>query len=322
MSPDSLNRSTNTGHNSIRHVQIRMGSTDEIPCAMIVGGGAVTELAVGQQADIAIGLSEALFGFCPAAHVAAFLSAAEYATGQKPPASHLIARSKAVLSEALASCVWRQAVDWPQLVDAAPDLGALKTARQLAKAYREQLFDDDWHKVGGVAPAQSASDTLLLELAHLTSQNLDRSIDYLTECPAHEMRPMAVREETPLSLLHYSRNKRLLSAWYSAQAYFARQLCDACENIGLLTMQGRADFPGMALTARGRLFHQVYLHENKITSWTVQAPTDVNFAASGPVSAHLRHVDDRTLVRWIVAAYDPCMPVSYIAEPVPEITDA
>lgn len=66
---------------------------------------------------------------------------------------------------------------------------------------------------------------------------------------------------------------------------------------------------GVAVTARGPVFHRVSLDERDsvvIGDWRVLAPTDWHFSPDGPVAA--THQRNPEALRFVVASFDPCAP--------------
>ena len=109
----------------------------------------VTHFMRGRTIDEATRFAGLLFPLCPRAHQAAFLRSVEAALDVELSVAQSTARQIAVLAEAAAAGVWREALVWPSLVGRAPNAAAVRAARGASDAILRALYADDWARVGG-----------------------------------------------------------------------------------------------------------------------------------------------------------------------------
>jgi len=300
------------------------------------GPADVAGMLVGRPAVEAPRFAQLLFPVCPRAHAGAALGALEQAVGVALPDGQSAARQCAVLAEAVAGCVWRRALTWPQLVGASPAAVLARAARTAAEIAPTALFEGDWAAPGGapmrLQPAllDEAVETLLDAATTPAPSDHDvlacaAQID-LAGPAAQEGAP----EETPRRLMGGLGPGRRLSEWFGAQLAYTDELCrrleaavrDVRESAPAAadwSVDGLGD--GLAATARGRLRHRIRVREGAIAHWRVTSPTDVNFAPGGAVAAALSRLSAGSNLEraagWVAAAFDPCAPYAVTVEREP-----
>jgi len=180
----------------------------------------------------------------------------------------------------------------------------------------KRAFYDLKAAVDGTEPLQRSEDCPSMFFA--ASNPLGRDLFDV------ELEPYLVcREETPRSMAHPEASRSGLTDWFKASAdytealvwSFQRGLPDLAGHDALgLVPGGSGAGLGIAVTARGRLRHCVVLENGHIARWSVTAPTDWNFAPNGPVAcaakALSKNDDLAEHAKWLVAAFDPCLPCS------------
>ncbi len=270
------------------------------------------------------------FPVCPHAHQGAALDAVEKACGVSLSAGQAAARSVILLSEAVAACVWRAALTWPALVDAPGAPALVSEARSISNGLVSDLYADGWARTGGAAmrvnrAALREKTRVLGALAAAAAEVeakpvLDAARGVDLRGPAGPACPPQI-EETPRSIYNHEAGGGL-AAWFEAQRDHTRRLVEAlADAVSECTDEPPAPCPlaqasgagvGVAMTARGRLRHAVEFENGMITRWRARAPTDLNFAPGGPVEAAAARLsaegDLARRGRWLVAAFDPCVP--------------
>lgn len=308
-----------------RQVTVTLAAQSDALASVHLPALSLGRLAQGRTVDAAADMAGMLFGVCPKAHQVAFMEAAEQALGLAVSRETFLARRHLVLAEALTQCVWRHALTWRALVNEAPDVVALKQARSLMKEIDQKV-------------SQGGSLTVALaQLADVVKQQIMATTALCQVIPdyeiVHRFAPLSdqtiksdgfdsvIREETPLALFETAAlfeeaaGPTTLDAWFAAHVRLATELATALDTASLEHVMDAQSWstPGVVMTARGRLVHQVTLDaDGLIQAWHYKAPTDWNCAAGGPVAATLAGVHDVDLARWIVAAFDPCVPIVFI----------
>jgi len=273
----------------------------------------VTRLGLGQPVMVGLTLCRTMFAICPMSHRVAFLGAVEAARGATAPHAVQMARTQAVAAEALAACVWRHCITLAGLAGQVPDTDSAKTARLSAARYSASLFDGDQP-----VAAEAVDVDARQALCDLVIASHDVARSYIDRCPDitisdrcaplgrdvfnPDVRTDMQREETPLAIEAGADDTAHLSAWLYAQLRMAVGTAYALR-AGTIPVLG----PGMVQTSRGRLTHRVGVDDaGQIASWDITAPTDWNFAASGPAARALAGCRHTAHADWIVAAFDPC----------------
>ena len=297
------------------------------------------QLALGRTPDEVLGLLPLLFPVCPMAHQAAFLAAVENALHIELPSGQVAARKAAVLGESISTAVWRGALHWPALLGKAPMIAPVRQARDASERLTRALFEMPWARFGGAdlkfdfpeiksafydlkaavdGTEPLARSGLCPRFSFAAADPLGRDLFDVSIEPF-----LACREETPRSMAYPEATEPGLAEWFKACAdytealvwSFHKGLPDLAEHKALGMMPGGSGAGlGIAVTARGRLRHCVVLEDGHIARWSVTAPTDWNFAPDGPVARAAQALDkDGDLAeqaKWLVAAFDPCLPCS------------
>lgn len=259
-----------------------------------------------------------LFPLCGKAHALAAMQAIEAATSTLPEPAHVAARGTLALADALAAQVWRTCIDWSQLAGAAAEPGPVAQARRLVDSIARAAYPDgDWQRIGGgrLAPAAVALAAARDELRQLRTQldlaGVQESLRAPMECAMQGTEPewmgrvggcfADMVDATGASF-------RALDAGLEAMLYLpptasspARPAPETGHGIGT------------SLTARGELCYEFAIDSARVVACRMSAPTDRAFAPEGPVVQllqRLRRASDPLLaVRWVLAAYDPCIEV-------------
>ncbi len=316
----------------------------------------------GRTIDEATRFAGVLFPLCPRAHQAAFLRAAEAAEGVALPREQAAAREIAVLAEAVAAGVWREALAWPALRGAPASPEPVRAARAASDNIIRSIFDGDWARLGGAA---LNLDARALQAAVHALRDAIASLGEATAWPAKDddredlfcveldgARPLGEAiwradvieasgclEETPRALNAADAVGSMpLAAWYDAQRRHIRTLTEevaaladgfeAAPPLDVSIENGVGVGIGVAMTARGRLRHVVSIENGRIAEWRAIAPTDWNFAADGPVVRAARRLsgggDLDSRARRLVGAFDPCAPCDVVVagEPLGEAAHA
>lgn len=326
MSPDTHIPGSGTATVATRQIVVDIAAANEVDRVRDVGGADLSSLAKGQPLEFGHQIAGVLFAVCPSAHAAAYLGAVETELGLLVEQDWLLARSQVVLCETLAACVWRHALNWPQLAGHTANLSAVKKARDLAAEGQRVLFPDGWQKIGGVQPVthQAKVTDAIQELGELACETAKESNALMSACPSylvkHRCTPLgdailttnassAQHEETALSQSGPT-GPQPLRAWFEAQTQYVHELVERMHKPNSLSEFAR----GVVDTARGRLMHKVSIQNNTLVDWQVVAPTDWNFAPSGPCARALEGVRSLSLAKWVVQAFDPCAPVQFVGE--------
>lgn len=259
-----------------------------------------------------------LFPLCGTAHVLAALQATEAATSIVPASGHAAARNTLALADMLAAQIWRSCIDWGQLTRTPAVPEPVAQARRLVERIALALYPDgDWQRIGGgrLAPDVVGLAAARAELKQLCAQ-LDLS-GVLVTLRTEMVRAMAGTEPewtacvdscfadmvdaTPANLEALDAELQAMVELPATQASAALLAVEAGHGSGIVP------------TARGELCYELELDAAGVRACRVSAPTDRVFAADGPVVTllqRLRQAEDPLLaVRWIVAAYDPCIEV-------------
>lgn len=263
-----------------------------------------------------------LFPLCGTAHVLAALQAIEAAAAIEPAPTHASARGTLAMADMLAAAVWRTCIDWAQLAGTPVEPGPVAQARRLVERIALALYPDgDWQRIGGgrLAPDAGALAAVRDELRDLPAQ-LDQ-----TEVQAALRAPMAAAM-SGMEPEWMARTEACFAGMIDATSASFRDLDSQLEAAARLptTPSSSAALPlqsghgsGIAVTARGELRYQFDIDSARVLGCRMSAPTDRAFAPDGPVAQllqRLRTADHPLLaVRWIVAAFDPCIEVRVVA---------
>lgn len=272
----------------------------------------------GRQPEEVLRLLPLLFPLCGSAHALAALQAVENAAGIAPDPAHVSARSTLALADAMAAHVWRECIDWMQLLQVPAEPATVAAARSIVgQIARASYPDGDWCRPGGgrLAPdmlgleqaceaiAQLQSDLQRLQAServqdgiHLALAGtgalwrgwLQRSLAELADATRASLQILAARLRSTGALLPVP----------AAASY-----CEQLDGSG----------QGSVQTARGPLECRLTLVQGRWRDCQVKSPTDRTFAPGGPATQLLARLhqayDPLRAVRWVIAALDPCVPV-------------
>jgi len=114
-----------------------------------VRAGALLE---GREVTEAAALLSRMFRLCGIAQTVAGLRAMETALALAPGPAQEASRELLVAAESCEQSAWRIAIDWPQAIGVAPEVGTLKRLRRRVSRLRGRLgMDAAWSRPGGVA---------------------------------------------------------------------------------------------------------------------------------------------------------------------------
>lgn len=131
-------------------------------------GTGIDRMLAGRPVAEALSLVPMLFSLCGTAQGVAAARACEAAAGIVPAGAQQAARELLVLGEMVASHAWQLAIEWPRLLEEAPDPGVLLGVRRAVAALPRALYPaGDWTRPGGGAlkPDASALDGPLEHIA-------------------------------------------------------------------------------------------------------------------------------------------------------------
>ncbi|UEM19390.1 nickel-dependent hydrogenase large subunit [Skermanella mucosa] len=131
-------------------------------------GTGIDRMLAGRPVADALSLVPMLFSLCGTAQGVAAARACEAAAGIVPAGAHQAAREILILGEMVASHAWQLAIEWPRLMEEAPDPGILLGIRRRVSALAESLYPArDWTRPGGGAlkPDAIALDDALDHIA-------------------------------------------------------------------------------------------------------------------------------------------------------------
>ena len=297
-----------------------------------VGPDQIVIVAEGRPTAIVGQMAAMLHPICPNAHAVAALRAAEKAMEHFVPDEAEKGREIAITVERVVSSLWRLALVWPKIAGLDEMPGPLAAAMGLQRSIMQDIFPADWRYLGGRKPEAIKDSTLLVvdSLSGTASELFDSAAEIIQSAPDidipkshqamalgdditnHSFQPSThARFESQVSDRPTS-VKQLLEDQLAGTKALVATLKDALTNPSLPADQDRGfkldgiGF-GFALTARGRLRHQIAVDKDLIRNWRVDAPTDWNFAPGGPVEIAVQQIpfDD---LGWLVMAFDPCMP--------------
>lgn len=259
-----------------------------------------------------------LFPLCGTAHALAALQAIEAAATVVPEPVHASARSTLAMADRLAAQVWRTCIDWASLTQTPAQPRLVAQARRLVERIARAIYPDgDWQRIGG---GRLAPDAIGLATVRDELQQLQGQLD-LADVQAALRAQMAVAMSGAAPRWTARLDARfadMIEAMATSFHTLDTQL-EAMEGLPatppasaeqtLQTGQGI----GIALTARGELCYEFDIDGGQIQTCRMSAPTDRVFGSDGPVVQllqRLRQADDPLLaVRWVLAAYDPCLEV-------------
>lgn len=272
----------------------------------------------GRTPDDCLRLLPKLFPLCGSAHALAALEAVENAAGIVPDPAHVAARATLAIADAVAAHIWRECIDWMQLLalpmEPAPVAAARKLVAQIARA---SYPDGDWCRPGGgrLSPDLPALQQAREHLAELQSglqslragERVQGGIDQALAGAGALWRGWLQRSFEELANGTRA-GLGILAARLQSSAVLLPSPAAAD-----LTRQWAGTGQGSVQTARGPLEYRVTLAGGRWVGCQVEAPTDRQFAPGGPavqLLAHLRQArDPLRAVRWIIAAFDPCVAV-------------
>lgn len=259
-----------------------------------------------------------LFPLCGTAHALAALQAIEAATALTPGPAQQAARDTLALADRCAAQVWRSCIDWASLLGAQADSHRVAQARQWVGRIARALYPDgDWQRIGGgrLAPDAGALVAAREGLQHLREGlELDR---WQSKLRSQAMDALSGVGDDWQGFVD-GRFADMIDATAAAFTQLDNQLAaltglppTAAATAALPLRPGHGS--GMALSARGELHYQFEIDDARVSACRMSAPTDRAFASDGPVARRLqglRHADQPVLaVRWVLAAFDPCIEV-------------
>jgi Ni,Fe-hydrogenase I large subunit len=272
----------------------------------------------GKSVDECLRLLPLLFPLCGTAHALAALRAVEAALRVEPEPAQQVARTTLALADATAAHVWRSCIDWAQLLDRPVDATQVARARRLVGQIALAMYPDgDWRRVGGgrLKPDPDALANARAELAQLRDA-IDLAAAVSTTRRSLRAAIAGAGDEwlPRLDACFDGMADATMASFdaLDAQLRAAPDLRATPQSFAAATaISDRGS--GSAETARGELRYRVDIAAGHIAACSMIAPTDRAFAEHGPVARLLQQLDraDQPLlaVRWILAAFDPCIEV-------------
>ena len=268
-----------------------------------------------------------LFSLCSRAQGAAARSAQLAATGQASEGD-----DAAVAAEAAQEHLWRLLIDWPR------ELGLAQQQRDFARWRRELLRDAQSINAAGLVAyleqeffGMALSPWLCLsepeQLRHWSEHQRTPGARLCAALLRSEDAGAPPSAENELGALRRRRGDGLLAQLPPLAARVVARMRELAAQV--LRDQSRP-LPGMVVasplgegrgrssveTARGSLVHELEIAAGKVASYTIVTPTEVNFAAQGPLHSLLlgracaSAEAALSLARRCALALDPCVACS------------
>lgn len=279
----------------------------------------------GMAAERVAGAVSALFAICGQAQAAAAAAAIAAARGEAvAPAIHGPARA-----EARRELLWRLTLDLPPLLGRAAQPLRLKQGtqalgRQDEDAWQAALGDAWFDELLALLPALEPAAVRVTALPFATAADslaLGARLDAETAaCPEWRGKP-ALTGPAAAGTAAGAWRARLAAARGGFEKVGAGET--APRGLGLLTAAAPAPGVGRATiqTARGLLLHEVVLHDERVESYLIVAPTEWNFHPRGVLVDWLHAFEglepDSILrrARYLAATLDACVPSEVVLEP-------
>lgn len=278
---------------------------------------AVVRVALGRTPEGFLQLLPMLFPLCGMAHGVAALRAIENAMCVEVSAVQQRARDTLCLLDALAAHAWRAALDWPALCGARAEPFKVAAARRAAEATVRALYPDgDWLRPGGgaLAPDAAAIADLLPRIRAIgDGMALDQR---LVELRTGLAAAFAGASPDWVPALHTRFRVTAAQARHDAQAAVDALAAQGAVASVVAAPELGADGGGRgtASTARGPLAYAVTLRGARVRECSIDAPIDRAFGAGCEAQRLLASIGSvarpSIAARWLVAALDPCAPVT------------
>jgi coenzyme F420-reducing hydrogenase alpha subunit len=305
-----------------------------------------TNLLVGKNPTEAHALIPRLFSLCGTAQSLAGLAALEAAAGMAPDAGQKACRATLLAAETAREQAMRIFLDWPRLLDEAPDVLLLKRLRSAIAAHdrslAQGLLDDAlggdpfidhlaWADCGASVPArllrrildQGLDDFGASPFKPLPRLDLKKMASRLDEDANFTLHPNWDGEvfETGAFSRHPRANNGLLARFLAHLSELRQAVAALCllenqvsEPPELISGEGIAEIEAV----RGRLIHRVVVCDEKVSAWRILAPTEWNFHSNGAFVRGLLGVKLTDDLAWkaemLAVAIDPCVAVKIRVE--------
>ncbi len=272
----------------------------------------------GRTPEECLRLLPLLFPLCGSAHALAALQAVEDAAGIVPDPAHVAARATLVLADAMAAHVWRECIDWMQLLQLPAESAPVAAARRLVgQIARASYPDGDWCRPGGgrLAPDVAALEQACAALSQLQSGLQQLQASERVQAGIHQALAGA-------GALWRGWLQRSIADQGDASRANLQTLAARLKSTGALLPVPAAADPcerldgsgqGSVQTARGPLEYRLTLAQGRWIDCQIKSPTDRTFAPGGPATQLLARLhqanDPLRAVRWVIAALDPCVAV-------------
>ncbi|HEY9080085.1 hypothetical protein [Magnetovibrio sp.] len=302
----------------------------------------VAKVFAGRTPEETVGLLGRVFSLCAMAQTVAGLEALEDACGVNVAAPHRAARDILREAEMLTQTLLRVCMDWPRVLDMPPAVEVARAALSAQAGLEADLFDgQNWKVIGGVAmsPDEDALRTRLCDLQDVVAKTFDPGGLAETLVAALDRRGLngfgalgeGVAPESGALSRHWNDADVAAARIAFGAGLRARLLARFADMrslpVSLLNAVGElhpcsgrefnpnANGAGTATveTARGALTHTVSVKDGKISTYVIDAPTDLNFLNDGVVATGLlgaAAVDPDALnaaAELHVLAVDPCV---------------
>lgn len=302
----------------------------------------VAQVFFGRTPDEVVPMLGLIFSLCSTAQSMAGLGAVEEASKQAVRASQRAARDVLRQSEMLTQTAMRVLMDWPRLLGVERATKTVRLALSTQSGLEMDLFGGaNWKVPGGIDATPD------VESVHARILKLQDALDVTLYQGGLADKLMAALDQRALNGFGAlpdgapPESGALSRQWDEAGVAVARsrfgaglrarlmarladlenvpeQMLRAVEALGpcnAIELPAGIDGVGAAAveTARGVLAHRVELREGKITSYEIDAPTDVNFLNDGVVAQGLIGESVKDLealsaaAELHVLAIDPCV---------------
>lgn len=274
-----------------------------------------------------------VFSLCGRAQTGAALQAVEDATGMIAPAGTQAARDVLRLAEMLVQTTMRLALHWPKVLGLPTRPEIVRSCLAAERQLEDALFDDTAWRVPGSGvrgrggPARAVTAQMAGSVAEFAPQTglpeavhaagLSR-IGILPDGISPEFGALTRQWDAPAVAAAREEFGPGLAARLAASLAdlegLPQQIHDALDRVEPASAAPIPATSGTGVaeveTARGPLRHTATVKDGKIAAYSIEAPTEANFRAGGPVDQGLIGLPQAGLEQAAhlhVLAVDPCV---------------
>ncbi len=288
----------------------------------------------GRKVDEVIRLIGRVFSLCGTAQTVAALRAAEVALGVDPAPGVEAARDLMRQAEMLTQITLRLGLHWPRVLGLPLQPEPVRVALEAERALEAAVLGSGWRLpgVGLMGADMGAAEAVLDQLDAVLSQaDLGTALQEALRANGIESYGALPdgRAPEPGSLARYWSAPRVVAIRARHGAGLAARLAASLEELTQLPGAMRALLAGVEATpkrlpgrdsgqgraevetARGPLVHAIEIAGGIVTRCEITAPTEANFAQTGPVTTGLIGARPDLLAAELhVLAIDPCVACS------------